>query len=356
MSLRSTKSLPNLKKAIKLEYFSGLPATPCCNNHFEVIQKKYVHHTNKNDHTILLTTNTTTNTTGSVANFTHPNAFSGLSVKDLKLQCRSRGLKVSGTKNELISRLSTISKSTAKQQSSKHLQEASLGNGKSTGSNEKFTSKPAKKSKKRKNLLSAKKTQDLSQKITQSISSTNSKPAEQSTNKEILSNAAQSDTSKSYAFDQGKLVSNTVFPHTSPRNVPQRVYMPYKLSLEVPDVSGCTRTRNEHTSQNSSENNSLLKKSNLDDLLILKQLSSGLSVSSVNAKSLIKQSVPSSSDKKDEPFTSSTKPLTMRDKVFFITFVTSTLYWWDILPVSLLPFAEKVSNEAGHNEIKQEPK
>ncbi|KAL6942462.1 hypothetical protein ACO0QE_003637 [Hanseniaspora vineae] len=335
MSLRSTKSLPNLKKAIRLDSFSGLPATPFCDNSFEVLQRKYVHHTNKNDHTILLTNGTNTNTAANFVSLNHPTNFSGLSLRDLKVQCRSRGLKVSGTKKDLISRLSTTSTGSIKQQTKKDMPKIRLEEKKITELKKDLTSKPARQSKKRKNVLSAKKTQDLSQKISQSVSSAAPKTVDQITNTVILNSAAQSGTSVLYSHDHGKLVSNTVFPRTSPRNIPQRVYMPHKLSLEVPDFSSFTISQDIH------KNNALVHEPKLGDLLILKQLASGLSLDSGDTNSLIKKPMPSSSNKKDEPFAASTKPLATRDKVFFVTFVTSILLWWDILPLSLSSPDEK---------------
>ena len=111
--------------------------------------------------------------------------------------------------------------------------------------------------------------------------------------------------------------------------------MPHKLSLEVPDFSSFTISQDIH------KNNALVHEPKLGDLLILKQFASGLSLDSGDTKSLIKKPMPPSSNKKDEPFAASTKPLATRDKVFFVTFVTSILLWWDILPVSFSSSDEK---------------
>lgn len=94
MSLRKVKSLPTLRALSGVSNPIMRPPTP----RLFLIQAsgaKYVHNTPKKDHTTLLTTDK------------HA-SFNVMSLKALKNECRSRGLRVSGKKAELVDRILTF--------------------------------------------------------------------------------------------------------------------------------------------------------------------------------------------------------------------------------------------------------
>lgn len=87
MSLRKVRSLPSLRVLCEASNPLIKPVAPAL-----PYQIRQVHNTKKNEHSPLLT------------NDSH-SAFTRMSLKTLKNECRSRGLKVSGRKSELVDRI-----------------------------------------------------------------------------------------------------------------------------------------------------------------------------------------------------------------------------------------------------------